>query len=68
MSNISSLVEVFKMNEIPIDKRINLIIKLGQAINYEFATNISEPIVYELVSILNPNHEILNYPHYRDAK
>lgn len=64
MSSISSLIEVFKMNEISPEVRADIIVKLGHAINYEFASSVTEPIVYELVKLLNPDHKILKDEHY----
>lgn len=51
--NISSLIEVFRMTELKPQTRINLITKLGSAINDSMAMNITEPIVEELVTILS---------------
>lgn len=58
-SNIASLIDVFRMEEISKETRANLIVKLGNAINGEFGMNVTEPLVYELVLILNPSHEII---------
>lgn len=61
---MKDLIDVFKMDELPIDARVNVLIKLGQAINHQYAANITEPVVYELVKILDPNHSILTSEHY----
>lgn len=52
MNNISSLIEVFRMDELSPDTRISIVEKLGRAINDSFGMNITEPIVEELVNIL----------------
>lgn len=57
---MKAIIDVFRMSEISPDKRIDVLLKLGDAINYEHAANVTEPLVYELVKILNPNHSILN--------
>ncbi len=61
---ISSLIEVFRMEEVSKETRAKIIIKLGRAINDSYAMNITEPIVYELVSVLDANHPILTDNHY----
>jgi len=53
------LIDVFKMEEISKDARIDVLIALGIAINYEYSANVTEQVIYELVKILNPNHKIL---------
>ena len=65
MSNISSLIDVFKMEEIEKKTRASVIIQLGGAINYEFGSNATEPLVYELVKILDPENVILKNEMYR---
>lgn len=64
MSNISALIDVFRMEEVAPKTRVSLIIKLGDAINYEFAGNITEPVVYELVKILDPENDVLKNERY----
>lgn len=64
MSNVSALIDVFRMEEIQKKTRAKLIIKLGTAINDSFGMNLTEPLVYELVEILDPENEILKDPHY----
>ena len=54
---MKELIEVFKMNEVSIDVRCRIIIKLGQAINFQYGMNITEPIVYELVKLLDPENK-----------
>ena len=53
------------MEEVSKETRINLIKKLGGAINYEFALNIAEPLVIELVLALDPENEIINEGQYK---
>ena len=53
------LIDVFKMEEISKDARIDVLIALGIAINYEYSANVTEQVIYELVKILNSNHKIL---------
>lgn len=54
---MKELIEVFKMDEVSIDVRCRIIIKLGQAINFQYGMNITEPIVYELVKLLDPENK-----------
>lgn len=61
---MKELIEVFRMNEIAAKTRARIIIKLGIAINDQQGRNITEPIVYELVQILDPENEILKKEHY----
>lgn len=49
---MNALIEVFRMTELSIETRIAVIEKLGRAINDQFAMNITEPIVEELVKAL----------------
>jgi hypothetical protein len=42
----------------------NIIVKLGCAINDQYAMNITEPLVIELVYHLDPEHEIFKNEHY----
>lgn len=59
MTSIGTLIEVFRIDEISKSARVELIIKLGDAINYEHGANLTEPVVFELVSILDPENKIL---------
>lgn len=55
---MNDLITVFRMSEISASARIRVITQLGKTINDERASNISEPIVYELVLLLDPNDPI----------
>ena len=55
---MQSLIDVFRMTEVSNKVRANIIIKLGRAINAEYAMNITEPLVAELVYQLDAQHEI----------
>lgn len=61
------LIEVFKMEEIPSKIRANIIVQLGDIINNKYASNVTEPIVFELVSLLDKENTILKNPHYNYA-
>lgn len=56
---MKSLIEVFKMDVIPKKQRVDVIIKLGRAINNQYGMSLTEPLVYELVKILDPQNELL---------
>ena len=63
--NIASMIEVFRMKEIDKKTRANLIVTLGNAINNESGANITEPLVVELVYLLDPDNEIFAEEHYQ---
>lgn len=65
---MKDLIEVFRMNEIDPKTRARIIIKLGHGINNQYGSNITEAIVYELVSILDPENEILKNEFYKNAR
>lgn len=61
---MKDLIEVFRMNEIDSKTRAKIIIKLGNAINAEYSMNITEPLVLELVKVLDPENPICTSSHY----
>ena len=61
---MESLITVFRMSEVSKEAREKIIIQLGHAINGQFGMNLTEPLVFELVSVLNPDSKILSDPHY----
>ncbi len=65
---MKDLIEVFRMTELPVETRINIIIKLGNAVNHEYSMNLTEPIVLELVKALDSNHSITKNEHYLRIK
>ena len=65
MSNMKALIDIFRMEEIEKKTRASLLIKLGNAINNELGGNYTEPLVYELVRILDPQNNILSDVNYR---
>jgi len=53
---MQSLIEVFRMTEVPAATRIKIITQLGQAIDHQYGMNITKPLVDELINQLNtPN-------------
>ena len=65
---MKEIIEVFRMSEISAKVRARIIIKLGRGINDQMGMNVTEPIVYELVSLLEPTNPILKDKHYLDLK
>lgn len=65
---MKAIIDVFRMEEVSKETRARIIIKLGNAINYEYGANVTEGIVFELVSILDPNNDILTNERYLNAK
>ncbi|MGB9154394.1 MAG: hypothetical protein WCD70_15050 [Alphaproteobacteria bacterium] len=63
--SMNSLIEVFRMGELPKKTRASVIIKLGDAINMQLGGNYTEPLVFELVKILDPDNAIINDEHFR---
>ena len=61
---MKSLIEVFRMEEVKPKTRASIIIKLGKAINDQYAMNITEPLVYELVKQLDPDNEEIKSEYY----
>lgn len=61
---MKSIIEVFRMEEVSKETRAKIIIKLGRAINDQYAMNVTEGLVFELVSILDPDNLILTDNHY----
>lgn len=61
---MNALIEVFRMSEVSAKTRAEIIIKLGMLINQTYSSNITEPLVLELVNLLVPDHEITTNPHY----
>ena len=61
---MDSIIQIFRMSELSIEARIKIIKKLGIAINYQFAANCTEALVYELVLALDPDNEIKNDESY----
>lgn len=59
MMNIGSLIDIYRMTELKPETRSAIIIKLGKAFNDTMGMNITQPIVYELVELLEPTNEIL---------
>ena len=61
---MKDLIDVFRMDEVDPKIRARIIIKLGNAINYTYGANITEPIVHELVSLLDPDNEEIQDARY----
>ena len=64
MSNVSVLIDIFRMDEISKKTRAKLIITMGNALNATMGMNLTEELVFELVQILEPENEIINSSHY----
>lgn len=61
---MNEIIAVFRMEEISKKQRAKVIIKLGRCLNDQMAMNWTEGIVYELVSILDPDNQILSDDFY----
>ena len=61
---MKELIDVFRMDEIPSKKRAKIIIELGRCINNQYGASLTEPIVYEFVSILDPKNDIFKNEHF----
>jgi hypothetical protein len=65
---MNDIMAVFSMHEINPKIRARMIIKLGTAINSQHGMNLTEAMVFELVTQLDPENEILTQDHYKNAK
>ena len=65
---MKEMIFVYNMVELSPKKRAMIIIKLGRALNYQIGANWTEAVVYELVSILDPENNILEMDEYKHAK
>ena len=61
---MKQLLDVAQMTMITKEARIRIIKKLGTAINAQYACNLTEEIVVELVLLIDPKNDILSDPHY----
>lgn len=62
---MDSLIQIFRMNELSIQTRVRIMKQLGVAINHEFAANVTEAVVYELVIALDPSNSIKDDEQYK---
>ena len=62
---MESIIQIFRMSELSVETRIKIIKKLGIAINNQLGSNITEPLVVELVLALDPESSIMDDGHYR---
>lgn len=61
---MKEMIEIFKMDLIEPKIRANIIIALGKALNDEKEMNITQPLVYQLVKLLDKDNRILTDEHY----
>ena len=61
---MKELIDVFRMNEVSVQTRIKILIRLGHAINFQYGSNATEPLVYELVKALDPENKEVETEHY----
>ena len=61
---MEAIIQVFRMTEVSAKSRIKIIKHLGSIINYKMASNVTEPLVYELVMALDPDDEIKDDENY----
>ena len=46
------------MTELSKQTRIKIMMQLGDAINYQYAANVTEPLIYELVMALDEHYQL----------
>lgn len=56
MSGVSALIDIYKMTEVSVEARIRLLHVVGEIVNWELGTNATEPLVKELVDLLNSDN------------
>jgi hypothetical protein len=61
---MQAIIDVFKMEEVSVKSRVKIIKELGKTLNYQFSSNVTEALVYELVLALDPDNEIKSDKHY----
>jgi len=54
---MESIIQIFRMDELSVETRINIMKKLGTAINYQYAANCTEELITELILALDPEKE-----------
>ena len=67
---MKELIDVFRMNEVSVKVRCNIIIQLGICINHAHGRNLTESLVYELVKQLDPDNKDVEtevYLKFREA-
>lgn len=62
MSNMSSIIEIYRMTELKPVTRANVMIKLGRAINDEYSMNLTNDLVGELIATLDVSLSDLEHP------
>jgi len=62
---MEDIIAVFRMTEINPAARIRIIKRLGELINFKYASNVTEPLVYELVQQLDPSDPILTDENFK---
>lgn len=62
---MNELIEVFRMTEVSVTTRCRIIIQLGELINFKYCSNVTEPLVYELVKALDPDNKDVENEHYK---
>lgn len=61
---MQAIIDIYRMTEVSPKTRAKIMISLGKAINYQFASNCTEGLVYELVKSIDPDNKILADEHY----
>lgn len=61
---MQAIIDIYRMKEVDAKTRAKIIIKLGSAINGQYAMNLTEGLVYELVKNLDKDNPILQNEHY----
>jgi len=65
---MQELIEVFRMKELTVDTRAKILIELGKLINFKYARNITEPLIYELIKTMDLKSDFLNNPFLQKLK
>lgn len=62
---MEDLITIFKADALSIETRIRIIKQLGGVINHKYGSNVTEPLVVELVLALDPDNQIIDDKHYK---
>ena len=63
---MEELMNIFRMTEISVSARIRLLKKVGHLVNYQYSSNVTEPIIIELIMILDPNYDFSKDDHLKN--
>lgn len=64
MGNVTALLDIFKHDTMSNNAKVRLILVVGEALNREYGMNWTEQLVFELISMIDKNHNSLKSPRF----